>query len=250
MPKEPANPDRAVSRAPATVTDRVPPQDLDAEMALIGSMMMSRDAIAEVVPIIGRQNSRWLYRPDHQKLFEVLLDLYDDPHKAVDLIMVSDEVDQSPGPPDFYVDFFKNIKGFRNDQLMDVSVVVGDVPNGCSYGGIYADAAPRYKYVQEATGGIFRSHCSANWGSTLSDLGLDTFAARTQFPLTRSAAPGTIVVTVDAHDGNGPQSVPEDIDGSGDGWEYDGSSNSIVFGDDAVPPRGATITVSYETTCL
>jgi len=166
------------------------------------------------------------------------------------LIMVSDEQDQSPGPPDFYVDFFKNIKGFRNDQLMDVSVVVGDVPNGCSYGGIYAESSPRYKYVQEATGGIFRSHCSSNWGSTLSDLGLDTFAARTQFPLTRPAQVGTIEVTVDAHDGNGPQPVPEDTTGSGDGWEYDENSNSIVFGDNAVPPRGATITISYETTCL
>ena len=166
------------------------------------------------------------------------------------LIMVSDEVDQSPGPPDFYVDFFKNIKGFRNDQLMDVSVVTGDVPNGCSYGGISAQASPRYKYVQEATGGLFRSHCSANWGSTLSDLGLDTFAARTQFPLTRPANSATIEVTVDAHDGNGPQPVPEDTTGSGNGWEYDENSNSIVFGDNAVPPRGATITVSYETTCL
>jgi replicative DNA helicase len=92
MAKEPPNPNQPVSGAPAAVTDRVPPQDLDAEMALLGSMMMSRDAIAEVVPIIGRQNSRWLYRPDHQKLFEVLLDLYDDPHKAVDLIVVSDEL--------------------------------------------------------------------------------------------------------------------------------------------------------------
>ena len=81
-------------------------------------------------------------------------------------------------------------------------------------------------------------------------LGLDTFAARTQFPLTRPANHSTIVVTVDEHDGNGPQTIPEDTDGSGDGWEYDANSNSIVFGDDVVPGRGATITVTYETTCL
>ena len=72
--------------------ERVPPQDLDAEMALLGSMMMSRDAIAEIIPIIGRIDSPWFYLPVHQKLFEVLIDLYDDPTKAIDLIVVSDEL--------------------------------------------------------------------------------------------------------------------------------------------------------------
>jgi len=76
----------------AVGSDRVPPQDLDAEMALLGSMMMSREAVAEVIPIIGRTDSAWFYVPAHQKLFEVLLDLYDDPTKAIDLIVVTDEL--------------------------------------------------------------------------------------------------------------------------------------------------------------
>ncbi|MDO8630566.1 MAG: replicative DNA helicase [Phycisphaerales bacterium] len=81
------------NRPPATVrAERVPPQDLDAEMALLGSMMMSRDAIAEVIPVIGRADAPWFYLPVHQKLFEVLLDLYDDPAKAIDLIVVTDEL--------------------------------------------------------------------------------------------------------------------------------------------------------------
>jgi replicative DNA helicase len=80
-------------RASTTVSsERVPPQDLDAEMALLGSMMMSRDAIADVVPVIPRSDSGWFYLPAHQRLFEVLIDMYDDPGKAVDLIAVSDEL--------------------------------------------------------------------------------------------------------------------------------------------------------------
>lgn len=71
---------------------RIPPQDQDAEMALLGSMMMSRDAVADVVPIIAREDSRWFYLPAHQRLFEVLVDLYDDPTKAIDLVVVSDEM--------------------------------------------------------------------------------------------------------------------------------------------------------------
>jgi len=73
-------------------SERVPPQDLDAEMALLGSMMMSRDAISEVIPILSRGDSRWFYLPVHQRLFEVLLDLYDDPAKQIDLLIVSDEL--------------------------------------------------------------------------------------------------------------------------------------------------------------
>ena len=74
------------------VSERVPPQDLDAERALLGSMMMSRDAIAEVIPVVSRVDSHWFYVPAHQTLFEMLLDLYDDPTKAIDLIVVSDEL--------------------------------------------------------------------------------------------------------------------------------------------------------------
>ena len=44
--------------------------------------------------------------------------------------------------------------------------------------------------------------------------------------------------------------IPQDIDYSGDGWEYDVPSNSVVFGDQVVPARGATITIGYDTTCL
>ncbi len=78
--------------AQTTSLGRLPPQNLDAEMALLGSMMMSRDAIAEVIPIIPRSESRWFYLPVHQRLFEILLDLYDDPAKAIDLIVVTDEL--------------------------------------------------------------------------------------------------------------------------------------------------------------
>jgi len=152
------------------------------------------------------------------------------------LVMVSDEPDQSPAPVDFYVDFFKAIKGYRNDQLMDVSCIVED--------------DSRYRFVQQATGGLYRELGVSNWGATLSDLGLDAFAARTQFPLSRPANPGTLAVWVDSQDGQGPQAVPEDLDLSGDGWSYDPITNSVIFGDGVVPGRGAAIQIDYETVCL
>ncbi|MHC5108295.1 MAG: replicative DNA helicase [Planctomycetota bacterium] len=78
--------------AEMTLAERVPPQDLDAEMALLGSMMMSREAISETLSIIHKTESHWFYLPAHQQLYEVLIDIYDDPTKAIDLIVVSDEL--------------------------------------------------------------------------------------------------------------------------------------------------------------
>ncbi len=70
---------------------RVPPQDLDAEMALLGSMMMDRETVGLTLQIIGRHDVNWFYRPDHRKLFEVLVDIYDQ-NLPIDLVLVSDEL--------------------------------------------------------------------------------------------------------------------------------------------------------------
>jgi len=80
----------ALPRAPLS-TDRVPPQDIDAEMSLLGSMMLHRDAIGDVLPLIHRNESEHFYRPDHRKIFELLVDMYDrsDP---IDLVTVRNEL--------------------------------------------------------------------------------------------------------------------------------------------------------------
>ena len=80
------------TRTPAAL-DRVPPQDIEAEMSLLGSMMLHRDAIGDVLPLIHRNEADHFYRPDHQRIFQVLVDMYDrgDP---VDLVTVRNEMDR------------------------------------------------------------------------------------------------------------------------------------------------------------
>ena len=70
---------------------RIPPQDLDAEMATLGSMMLDRQAVEAVLPIIRRNESHWFYRPQHHILFELLVDLYDR-NEPIDLYLVNDEL--------------------------------------------------------------------------------------------------------------------------------------------------------------
>jgi replicative DNA helicase len=60
-------------------------------MSLLGSMMLSREAIELVLPILSRQEAERFYLPDHQELFKVLVDLYDQ-NKPIDLVVVKDEL--------------------------------------------------------------------------------------------------------------------------------------------------------------
>ena len=53
--------------------DRTPPQDINAEQSVLGGMMLSKDAIADVVEALHGGD---FYRPAHQTIFEVVLDLY------------------------------------------------------------------------------------------------------------------------------------------------------------------------------
>jgi len=87
--------DRAASsRAPEPSghwTDRVPPHDIEAEMSLLGSLMLDREVIGEVLPIIPRHESRRFYQPEHRLIFEALVDLYDK-GSQIDMVILRDEL--------------------------------------------------------------------------------------------------------------------------------------------------------------
>ena len=53
--------------------ERTPPHDIAAEQCVLGGMLLSRDAISDVLEVIRPRDH---YRPAHQILHEVILDLY------------------------------------------------------------------------------------------------------------------------------------------------------------------------------
>jgi replicative DNA helicase len=63
--------------------DRMPPQAIEAEQSVLGAMMLSKDAIADVIEVLG--DGRDFYRPAHALVFDAVLDLYarGDPADAV-----------------------------------------------------------------------------------------------------------------------------------------------------------------------
>ena len=53
-------------------SDRMPPQDNDAEQSVIGSMLLSKDAIADVTDTLRGTD---FYRPAHETIFDAMIDL-------------------------------------------------------------------------------------------------------------------------------------------------------------------------------
>ena len=53
--------------------ERTPPQDVLAEQSVLGGMLLSKDAISEVVEILRERD---FYRPAHELIYDAILDLY------------------------------------------------------------------------------------------------------------------------------------------------------------------------------
>ncbi|CAB4938202.1 unannotated protein [freshwater metagenome] len=68
--------------------DRTPPQDIAAEQSVIGAMLLSKDAIADVVESLREGD---FYRPAHQLIYAAILDLYGRGEPA-DAVTVSAEL--------------------------------------------------------------------------------------------------------------------------------------------------------------
>jgi replicative DNA helicase len=81
--------DRGV--APAPEFERQPPQDVQAEQSVLGGMLLSKDAIADVVEVL---RSTDFYRPAHQIVYDTILNLYGRGEPA-DPVTVSAELTRS-----------------------------------------------------------------------------------------------------------------------------------------------------------
>ena len=80
---------RPVASAPEY--DRQPPQDVAAEQSVLGGMLLSKDAIADVVEVLHGAD---FYRPAHQIVFDCILDLYGRGEPA-DAITVAAELNRT-----------------------------------------------------------------------------------------------------------------------------------------------------------
>jgi len=73
---------------PALAVGRVPPQSLEAEMAVLGAVVQEKEALYRAMELLRPEH---FYRPAHQQIFRACIDLFQR-NEAADLITLSEEL--------------------------------------------------------------------------------------------------------------------------------------------------------------
>ena len=68
---------------------KIPPHDIDAEQAVLGSILTDKDAVAEAIETLKEED---FYRDDNKAIFEAVLNLYSK-SEPVDIITLKDELE-------------------------------------------------------------------------------------------------------------------------------------------------------------
>ena len=66
--------------------ERIPPQSIDAEQAVLGAVLIENDAINTVSELIAAND---FYREAHRVIFSIMMNLYHN-HEPIDLITIVD----------------------------------------------------------------------------------------------------------------------------------------------------------------
>jgi replicative DNA helicase len=116
---------------------RQPPQDMAAEQSVLGGMLLSKDAIADV---LERLRPGDFYRPAHQSVYDAVLDLYGRGEPA-DAVTVSAELDRRG--------LLKRVGGAP--YLHTLISTVPTAANAGYYAGIVAEKALLRRLVEAGT---------------------------------------------------------------------------------------------------
>ena len=73
---------------PDSILKRVPPQNIEAEQATLGSMLISPEALEKAAEILRPED---FYRPTHQEIFDALYSMYER-KEPIDIVMVVNEL--------------------------------------------------------------------------------------------------------------------------------------------------------------
>jgi len=68
--------------------NRLPPQDLEAEISVLGSLMLDKNAVIKIADLLTEYD---FYHPAHQKIYEAILSLFES-GQPIDILTVSNEL--------------------------------------------------------------------------------------------------------------------------------------------------------------
>ncbi|MDR1438955.1 MAG: replicative DNA helicase [Clostridiales bacterium] len=67
---------------------RIPPQSIEAEMSVLGSLLLDQEKVSTVIEIVGADD---FYRDDHREIYLAILSLFDK-SKPIDILTVGDQL--------------------------------------------------------------------------------------------------------------------------------------------------------------
>jgi replicative DNA helicase len=116
---------------------RIPPQNIEAEQAVLGSMLVDKDIIPEVMEILNVDD---FYKESHKVIFDAMVDLFES-GEPVDLVTVSERIGKA-GQLDV-------IGGIT--YLTDIAVAVPTTANVKHYAGIVWEKSILRRLIKGAT---------------------------------------------------------------------------------------------------
>ncbi len=123
--------------APAEVAERVPPQDLHAERAVLGSILIDNEVLGEVLTLLRAED---FYRTGHRILFQAITSLFDR-GSAIDVVIVRDELERTG----------RLEEAGGEDALLALAEAVPTSANAEHYAKIVRDRALRRSVIRACT---------------------------------------------------------------------------------------------------
>jgi len=80
---------KKIEKKPNNATNKIPPQNIEAEQALLGSILLDKDAIIKISDLIVASD---FYQPSHEIIFEAMIDLFNK-RQPIDLVTLTNELE-------------------------------------------------------------------------------------------------------------------------------------------------------------
>ena len=116
---------------------KVPPQDIEAEQAILSSMFIDKEAVAAAMELLKTDS---FYRPDHQLIFEAAMELYSS-GKPIDIITVKSRLEEKG--------VFEQVGGIA--YIAQIASAVGSSVNARHYAQIVEQKAVLRRLIKTTT---------------------------------------------------------------------------------------------------
>jgi replicative DNA helicase len=167
------------------MSERLPPQNLEAERSVLGSMLRLNRVIGDMVQILKPED---FYADAHRKIFQTIIEHHDRGGQPVDLLILAEQLKQRAwledvGGPVYLAELWDAAPTAANAEyyariVRDKSLVRGLIEAGTEIlAKAYDQASPAEQLIEEAAGTVFEMASKGLGGSmvTLEQAIKDTY---------------------------------------------------------------------------